>query len=133
MGIEMALRIRFLLSSADRAFSLWLKIKYIHVTCYRLWVYVAQPVVHPSGKSFFVCRHSFPWIEQEPISCERRGGGERKNSPPFTIDVIGKQKNVASPSPVRPSALCPTSLLSHVPSKAKKANLGKQGIVTLGR
>ena len=76
VGIEMALRIRFLLSSADRAFSLWLKIKCIHVTCYRLWVYVAQPVVYPSGKSFFVCRHSFPWIEQEPISCAGRGGEE---------------------------------------------------------
>ena len=94
---------------------------------------VAQPVVCLPGRFFFFIRpHSFPWIEQEPMSCERIGR-ERKNSPPFTIDVIGKQKNVASPSPVRPSALCPTSLLSHVPSKGKKVNLGKQGVVTLGR
>ena len=74
-----------------------------------------------SREILFLCPSSFFPMDRTGTNLVRK----EKNSPPFTIDVIGKQKNVARPV-FSPSALCPTSFLSHVPSKGKKANLGKR-------
>ena len=74
----------------------------------------------------FVRSTSFSWIEQKPISCAET------SSPPFTIDVIGKQKNVVRrPSASVCLAACPTSFLYFLCSltEDKSANLGEQGVL----